>query len=289
MLDASRHHKLDKRILPHWSVTSAVSLLRARTLIPARLENMKASEGEVESGAEIRPFRFEREMLGPLIATLPAVLGLDAADSAGELTIIQTPAVGNVIPDLLIGRWRDLPSGQLAAITFVEAAALSFIESVGSSSVTQFSDRFHLSAGAADRTLQKLTSRNFLGVNSEGQYYLEATVSPRSCQLTAVEVKLSRWRDALDQAADYLAFADSAYVVLDGQRFVVRPEVLNEFHSTAVGLLLQYGQVLHMIVAAKPHQAVSADRFVALKHLTKAQRAGSAASLNPVAECTKPY
>ncbi len=234
---------------------------------------MEGSESEVESGAEIRSFRFERDMLGPLIATLPAALGLEAAFSAGELTIIQTPAVGNVIPDLLIGRWRDLPSGQLAAITFVEAAALSFIQSVGSSSINQFSDRFHLSAGAADLTLQKLTRRNFLGVNSEGQYYLEASANPRSCQLTAVEVKLSRWRDALDQATNYLAFADFAYVVLDGQRFVVRPEVLNEFHSTGVGLLLQYGQVLHMIVGAKLHEAISADRFVALKHLTKAQRA----------------
>lgn len=235
---------------------------------------MEGRERDVETGAEVRSFRFEREMLEPLLANLPAVLGLGAASSAGDLTIIQTPAVGNVIPDLLIGRWRDLPSGQLAAITFVEAAALSFIESVGSSSVSQFSDRFHLTADAANRTLQKLTTRTFLRVTREGQYYLEANADPRSCELTAVEVKLSRWRDALDQATDYLRFADFSYVVLDGQRFVVRPEVLNEFHSNGVGLLLQYGQVLHMIVTAKAHRAASADRFVALKHLTKAQRAG---------------
>jgi len=234
---------------------------------------MEPSERPLESRAEARSFRFEREMLEPLIATLPEALGLDAAFTAGELTIIQTPAVGNVIPDLLIGRWQGVPSGQFAAVTFVEAAALSFIQSVGSSTISQFSDRFHLSVGAADRTLQKLTRRNFLGLNGEGKYYLEASANPRSCQLTAVEVKLSRWRDALDQATNYLVFADLAYVVLDGQRFVVRPEVMNEFRSAGVGLLLQYEQVLHMVVDAKLHEPVSADRFVALKHLTKVQRA----------------
>jgi hypothetical protein len=235
---------------------------------------MEGRESEIESGTEGRSFRFEREMLEPLLTTLPEVLGLDAANKAGDLTIIQTPAVGNVIPDLLIGRWKDPPSGQLTAITFVEAAALSFIESLGSSSVSQFSDRFHLTGEVADRTLQRLTSRAFLRLTEEGQYYLDATASPRSCELTAVEVKLSRWRDALDQATDYLRFADFSYVVLDGQRFVVRPEVLNEFHSNGVGLLLQYGQVLHLIITAQLHGTVSADRFVALKHLAKAQRAG---------------
>jgi len=226
-----------------------------------------------ESQTDVRAFRFEREMLEPLISTLLPLLGFRAPTTSQEVTVVQTPAIGNVIPDLLVGRWRDTPSGHLAAITFVEASALSFIDSLGSISPSQFSDRFHLTERAADLALQKLATRSFLGVNARGEYYLDQAANPRSCELIAVEVKLSRWRDALDQAVSYLTFADYSYVVLDGARFIARPESMNQFRSAGVGLLLQYGHFLQPVLDGQAHQPTTADRFVALKHLTKAQKA----------------
>ena len=55
---------------------------------------------------------------------------------------------------------------------------------------------------------------------------------------TAVELKLRRWREALDQAINYLKFADRAYVVLDGDQIARDEEMIKAFRAYGVGLLM---------------------------------------------------
>src|SRR4051794_28875118 len=53
------------------------------------------------------PFRFECDMLNPLIACLPAVFRLNSGQRLG---VLREPSIGSVIPDVLVGIWTgELP------------------------------------------------------------------------------------------------------------------------------------------------------------------------------------
>src|SRR2546430_16974350 len=70
------------------------------------------------------PFRFESDMFASVSEYLPRHI----ARAPDRWIQLREPAIGNVIPDLLFGEWRDELRPLKRNFTFVEAHILALLE-----------------------------------------------------------------------------------------------------------------------------------------------------------------
>lgn len=112
-------------------------------------------------------------------------------------------------------------------------------------------ERGHLRAGELDRLLEW----GLVNFGRGGR--VAAEIDSFSVHLFAVEAKLTKWRDALRQATEYLRFADESYVVLP--KDLASPAVTSEreFTSRGVGLMILSDGSLEVVVGAR--QSTSND------------------------------
>lgn len=73
-----------------------------------------------------------------------------------------------------------------------------------------------------------------------------------SGRVLAIEAKLSRWRDALDQAIRYRSYADMAYVALPEAHVRAALRAEDEFVAAGVGLLEVNASRLRRVIEASP-------------------------------------
>lgn len=203
----------------------------------------------------VTPFDLERHMLTPLADGLPCLLGF-----GGDRTvrILREPTMGLIIPDLLLGAWRpDRAPRSYAATTWIDAHVRSLIEREGVVTPEAVRERLHLSPNAAAASEARLLRHGLIAHAHAVKDTADApswTLAPGAqtteLEIIAVEAKLSRWQDAVAQAASYLTFADRAYVVVDGNRVRVTPALLAVVDAARVGLVLQHGRVLRHVAPA---------------------------------------
>jgi hypothetical protein len=76
--------------------------------------------------------------------------------------------------------------------------------------------------------------------------------TPVGAQVTAVELKLSKWRDALRQADNFSLSADHSWVVVDQTRAKAAVAACKDFEALGVGLAaLDLDGSLHIVVAPR--------------------------------------
>lgn len=215
------------------------------------------------------PFRFECDMLNPLIESLPAVFRLH---SGQRLRVLREPTIGSVVPDVLVGIWSgELPRwGTLNSVSRHVLAWLS-MQKVASGE-QQLREELLISQHATVAAMSSLKRVGAIEQRESGEVALrpEFDVS-HTVKLIAIEMKLTRWREALGQAIAYREFADEAYVVLDGNQVRLTADIRAAFVSNGVGLFLQRGaEVKRRIVTARGAQRMpSVDRLFAVSKLAK--------------------
>jgi hypothetical protein len=215
------------------------------------------------------PFDLERHMLAPLAEGLPHLLGLG---DGRTVRILREPTMGLIIPDLLVGSWRpDLAPRAYAATTLIDAHVRALIERDGVVTPDAIRARLYLSPNAAAAAEGRLVRHGLIsrcdtsardtsatcegGVRHlTGKENVAWTLTPGAetsgLDIVAIEAKLSRWREAVAQARSYLTFADRAFVVLDGNRVTASAALLGAVTAAGVGLVLQHGRILRLIVPA---------------------------------------
>lgn len=237
------------------------------------------------------PFALERHMLAPLAEGLPHLLRL--ADGR-TVRILREPTMGLIIPDLLVGAWRpERPPRAYAATTWIDAHVRSLVEREGVVTPDAIRTRLYLSPNAAVASETRLVRHRLIvrvdphGLDAiEGLGEADIVTTPAwmltpgaettGLEIVAVEAKLSRWQEAVSQAESYLAFADRAYVVLDGNRVRESSALLDAVAAARIGLVLQHGRVLRHVAAA-PAQPVprTPERVLAVTKLAT-ERGGRA-------------
>ena len=85
-----------------------------------------------------------------------------------------------------------------------------------------------------------------------------------------MELKLKRWREACEQAASYLSFADRAYAVLDGNQIKINDRIVSTFRDAGVGLVLQCGCDFQIAVEANTGRMMTPNRVLAAQKLARA-------------------
>jgi hypothetical protein len=216
---------------------------------------------------ETPSFRFEREMVSPLVAFLPSVFRLCSGQRA---RLLREQPIGTVIPDLLFGIWwGELP--RYRGLNTVSRHILSWLSiQKMANSEEQLRQELFLSQHAADSAVSSLRRVGAISTRETGEVELrpEFDVSG-TVRLIAIEMKLKRWREALAQAIEYRKFADEAYVVLDGNQVRMSIDLRDEFLAHGIGLFLQRGGTVEEEISAKPGAPEpSVDRLLAVSKLT---------------------
>ena len=224
-------------------------------LIPA------LSEGTTRTSSG--PFRLERDMFASVSELLPKRI----ARVPDRWIQLKQPTVGKVVPDLLVGEWGDELRPLKRTFTFIEARILALLEQRDELLENEIAAILHLSEPAATKAFRQIERSELVIRTRDGKLSLDAGAFTRGVIVTAIELKLSRWREALDQAKRYLAFADRAYVVLDAERTPVDERIGSIFRSSRVGLFVLSTSELTELVPAHEQHCVSAERVQAVQKL----------------------
>lgn len=197
-----------------------------------------------------------RELLPEKIASMP-----------DRWIQLKEPTVGNVIPDLLIGEWGEELRPLKRNFTFIEARILALLEQRDELMESEILQILHLSPPAAARAFKRIEQSGLLILTHDGKMSVDAGRFTRALFVTAIELKLRRWREALDQAVSYLKFADRAYVVLDGDQIARDEGMVAAFGASRVGLFMLRAGELTEVVGARAQPCVSPQRVQAVQKL----------------------
>lgn len=178
-----------------------------------------------------------------LIDRLPAFFGKAKRWEPARRELV----VGSTIADIVLcARATSMP--QFAApLTVAQCVLMSLVRRRGSISVDE------LTATARHDQLQ----RNLDALEESGLVTVSrgriAPVRPwwGTRNVIAIEAKLYKWRDALDQAVRYLAYADESYVALPE---ACTPRAVSELHlfeAAGVGLLSVSATNVHRVLGAR--------------------------------------
>lgn len=208
-------------------------------------------------------------MLEPLAEAL--AWALEIAPGRG-VRVIREPMIGSVIPDLLLGSWLAGDAPRVPPrLTWVDAHVCARLEGGGPASMQEITRRLHLSPAAAAASERRLRRRGLVEPAEDGTLRLAETFATGRADVVAVEAKLTRWQDAVAQAASYLTFADRALVVLDGNRMRAWDAPADAAEAHGVGLAALHGRLLRVLVPAPVHaRRTSAARVVAVTKLLSA-------------------
>jgi hypothetical protein len=215
----------------------------------------------------VTTFRLESEMFAPIFDAVSDILPPNSSFSR----VLREPAIGNVIPDLLIGHWNTEIQHLVLGATNVERHILAFLLSSGyPAKIRSIEERLYISPSTLRRALIQLGRSGAIVLDDSG---VEVSIAPllqpaTSVTLVAVEMKLTRWREALHQAIRYLDFADEAIVILDGNQVEVTNDMRRAFELSASGLYLHRAGQLEKILDPCPiPTAPTADRLQAVYKL----------------------
>lgn len=209
------------------------------------------------------PFRFERDMFVSLCELLPEKI----TSTPGRSVHLREPTVGNVIPDLLFGEWTEELRPLKRNFTLIEARILALLEERDELLESEISQMLHLSAPAAARAFRRIQDSGLIVPTRDGKISLDAGCFTRALFITAVELKLRRWREALDQAVNYLKFANRAYVVLDGDQIGRDDGMISAFRESGVGLFMLRAGGLTQVVDARVQSCISPQRVQAVQKI----------------------
>jgi hypothetical protein len=180
---------------------------------------------------------------------------------------LREPTVGNVIPDLLFGEWTQELRPLKRNFTLIEARILALLEECDELLESEISEILHLSAPAAARAFGRIQDSGLMIQTREGKISLDVGCFTGALSLTAIELKLRRWREALDQGINYLKFANRAYVVLDGEQICRDEVMITAFKDSGVGLFMLRASELTEVVAARVQSCISPQRVQAVQKI----------------------
>jgi len=203
----------------------------------------------------------------PLVAHLSLAFDLASGQRA---RLLRQPTIGPVIPDMLLGIWSgDLPRWRsLNPISRHILAWLSVQKTANDEE--HICDSLFISRNAASTAVSLLERVGAIAKKDSGEIALQQEFdASNSVRIIAIEMKLRRWREALEQAIAYQKFADEAYVVLGETQRQLSCEARDAFSSCGVGLIIyDDGRFEAQISAASKMPIPSADRVLALTKLS---------------------
>lgn len=173
------------------------------------------------------------------------------------------PTIGNVIPDMVLCTFtRDFDPRNWKTITALEGALVAAIEMLGGCTYKELLQTVFITEQRASNALGRLEKIGSIEQTVGGRYSVSRNASSDAVEIVAVEFKLRKWAEALEQAFQYRRFADRSYVILDGTQVRAEDKIIQEFRAKGVGLLLQFGRKLSRLCDPEVRRPCSAARLI---------------------------
>ena len=199
-------------------------------------------------------FRSERELQAEL-----ANLELDIEGPYSITFRRREVPVGPCIPDLIYVRFAQPPDPLLwpRRWTFRHSFALWLLRQDATLTLGAMADLFYESPdGRIKQTMRDLVRSGAVIENPSQTFGLSPAMRAVRAEVIAVEVKLSRWTRALEQAQSYLSFADRSFVAMDARQAPKRSNVLDKFLELGIGLCVVLPRSLEWLVMPQPDKGL---------------------------------
>lgn len=197
-----------------------------------------------DEGAADGP-RFEREVDLQIALASPEFLGAALAqvglgsDRFDCLVARREVPVGGCIPDLVVVGFAKAPRSDVwpRRHNFRHAFVVSLLRRHGRLRAETIAAKAFAPLDRMRPVLEDLLTSGAVTGSDSGAISLSPLLANADVEVVAVEAKLRRWKQALQQATEYARFADRVVVAMDAACVPRAPSVLAEFRACRVGLL----------------------------------------------------
>jgi hypothetical protein len=216
-------------------------------------------------------FRWERDMIAPLTASLTE---LAVAGGAGARHVLTEVATVSGVPDMVVAHLDEraisarLAAGMSPVVDFTQVRALIAIAN-GHRSVSGLAGATGVSPGhLRGSVLPTLAALGWVtplsGRGRTAQVEPLHVLQPLAHQLMTVEAKKSAWQRAVNQAMRHTGSADASYIALDAARASAALEQRAAIARLGVGVLLvnRLTSEVRVVSRPRPHAPHLAMRAV---------------------------
>ncbi len=202
-------------------------------------------------------FTYEVELTAFLMRRLSRAFGTSKASIA---TYVNLP-IGDVTPDLVMVTKsnRSLKAIQ-ARLSAFDCWVLSELRRSRPRTTTDLAEALFSTEGQIIASINRL-ERLHLAAGSTAGHILRVSKSSLNTAVTAIESKLERWREALDQALAYRRFANWVYVAMPLAKALGTSRLLQSCRSTGVGLIGVDRRRTSILVTARWQRLSSPEWF----------------------------
>jgi hypothetical protein len=159
--------------------------------------------------------------------------------------------VGACIPDMIYVRFADVPDPLLwpRRWTFRHTYAIWLLRRENELTLVEMANLFYESPnGQIQKTMRDLVRSGAVDENQPQLFTLSTAMKAVEAEVIAVEAKMSKWTRAIEQAQDYLRFADKVFVAMDAILMPRRTKVLDSFHELGIGLCAVFPEKIEWLV-----------------------------------------
>jgi hypothetical protein len=151
---------------------------------------------------------------------------------------LSEQAVGAVIPDFIYVRTDELPAGRVSHnLTRIEAAIVALVLQRNGLDILTLAETLFSTPSRLEPRLSVLRKKGVLVLEASGSYRTADPFDVERRHIVAVEAKLTRWQDALEQAVSYLTFANESYIALPHDLLTRRPGIAEEASARGIGVI----------------------------------------------------
>lgn len=159
--------------------------------------------------------------------------------SRGKQRVVATRekfAVGMIVPDLLLVINDTGATAKRRPISLFDCSVLSAIMTAGGSTLEMLENCIFARASVIQAALGRLQRQCLVTVRA-GRFRISRKVRRRLAHVVAVEAKLIRWKEAVEQAKSYLRFANASYVALPSSVITRLRPIRAACRSAGIGLI----------------------------------------------------
>jgi hypothetical protein len=217
-------------------------------------------------------FDLEKQLIAALHDGSPRALNL----SDRWLQICPEVTVKQRIADLVLIHASTAPNSKPARVSYFEAAIVAFLLDRGSANVQTIADELYSSASSVELRVSRLARLGLIEIDGRELRATGRHVSG-DIRVVAIEAKLSRWREAVEQASSYRIFANESYIAMPTDIYVRSGEIWTACRHAEVGALAVRGDGTVDLVFEAPHVTPHSaewvrllSSFVGVAHVSKA-------------------
>ncbi len=147
--------------------------------------------------------------------------------------------MGSCIPDFIYVSFKQVPNPHLWPRKFANrhCFVLWWLRNEFELSLEEIAARFYMPPrGIVVQTINELINSGAVQTINSGKFALSTEMKTVQAEVVAVEAKLSNWKRAIQQAQDYLNFADKVFVAMDPYQMPKKLTVLEKFRELGIGL-----------------------------------------------------